>query len=183
MRWIIGIGVGLVVVVGVTWLAGLALPQGHRASRTVNLAAEPATVFAAISDFARYPDWRSDVKKIEVEGGPGQGALVREHNTSGTIPYRVEVLSPPSRMVMRIADPSLPFGGTWTYELRAEGCGDIADAHRRRRSLQPDLPRHAEAVLLALQDDRYVSGELEEAPPIMTQASHTETTGRHGITE
>ena len=24
---------------------------------------------------------------------------------------------------MRIADPSLPFGGTWTYELRAEGSG------------------------------------------------------------
>ena len=123
MRWIIGVVVGLVAVVGVAWLAGLALPKGHRASRTVTLAAEPARVFTAISDFARYPDWRSDVKKIDVEGGPGQGALVREENTSGTIPYRVEVLSPPSRLVMRIADSSLPFGGTWTYELRAEGAG------------------------------------------------------------
>ncbi len=122
LRWTLWILAGLVAIAGGVVLAGLALPKGHRASRTVTLAAAPTVVFGAISDFARYPDWRADVKKIAVEGA-GIGALVREENSTGTIPYRVEVLQPPSRLVMRIADPNLPFGGTWTYELRAEGTG------------------------------------------------------------
>ena len=122
LRWTLGILASLVAVVGVVGLIGLALPKGHRASRTITLPAAPSVVFAAISDFARYPDWRSDVKKIAVEGA-GVGALVREENSTGTIPFRVEVLKPPSRLVMRIADPSLPFGGSWTYDLRAEGSG------------------------------------------------------------
>jgi uncharacterized protein YndB with AHSA1/START domain len=122
LRWILWIGASLVALVGVVGLIGLALPKGHRASRTVTLAAAPDVVFGAISDFARYADWRSDVKKIDLQG-TGVGALVREESRTGTIPYRVEVLEPPSRMVMRIADPKLPFGGSWTYELRADGAG------------------------------------------------------------
>ena len=122
LRWTLWILASLVALVGIAFLIGLALPKGHRASRTVTLAAAPAVVFGAISDFARYPDWRSDVKKIDVQG-TGVGAVVREENSTGTIPYRVEALQPPSRLVMRIADPRLPFGGTWTYELRPEGAG------------------------------------------------------------
>ena len=41
----------------------------------------------------------------------------REHGTDGVIPYRVVESVPGRRLVARIADPSLPFGGTWTYEL------------------------------------------------------------------
>ena len=122
LRWTLWILAGLTSIVVLTAIIGLLLPKGHRASRTVTLAAAPAVVFDAVSDFARYPDWRADVKKIAVEGA-GAGALVREENSTGTIPYRVEVLQPPSRLVMRIADPNLPFGGTWTYELRPEGAG------------------------------------------------------------
>jgi hypothetical protein len=122
LRWTLGIIIGLIAIVGLAWIVGLMLPKGHRASRTIALAASPETVFAAITDFKRYPDWRSDVKTIEVEGS-GQGALVREENKNGTIPYRIEALVPPSRLVMRIADPKLPFGGTWTYELQAAGNG------------------------------------------------------------
>lgn len=121
-RWILGIVIGVVAIIGLAWIVGLMLPKGHRASRTITLAASPETVFAAITDFKRYPDWRSDVKKIEIEGS-GQGALVREENRTATIPYRIEVLAPVSRLVMRIADPKLPFGGTWTYELQAAGNG------------------------------------------------------------
>ena len=34
-----------------------------------------------------------------------------------------EVFEPPRRMVGRIADPKLAFGGTWTYELAPVGGG------------------------------------------------------------
>ena len=123
MRWLIGIGVGLILAVGIMAIVGLALPKGHRVSRTVRLAADPAKVFATISDFKRAPEWRPDVKKIAVDGDGGPGTIVREESSMGTIPFRVETLTPPSRMVMRIADPNLGFGGTWTYELQPQDTG------------------------------------------------------------
>src|SRR5262249_21268547 len=91
--------------------------------RSVKLPAPPQKVFAIVTDFARYPSWRSDVRRVTVEGSGGVGTLVREENASGKIPYRVEVCDAPTRLVMRIADPSLPFGGTWTYELSADAGG------------------------------------------------------------
>jgi hypothetical protein len=76
-----------------------------------------------VSDFIRYPEWRSDVKSMVVDGQGGVGTLIYEHGPRGALPLRVETHEPPSRLVMRIADPSLPFGGTWTYELRPSGSG------------------------------------------------------------
>ena len=49
--------------------------------------------------------------------------MFREHGSNGVITYRVETLTAPSRMVVRIADPSLPFGGTWTHDLKATPSG------------------------------------------------------------
>jgi hypothetical protein len=58
------------------------------------------------------------VTRVEVEGGAvGPGVVIREHGPNGVIPYRIEVFEPPSKILMRIADPSLGFGGTWTFEV------------------------------------------------------------------
>jgi hypothetical protein len=56
------------------------------------------------------------VTKVDVVTDAG-APLVTEHGDMGTIPYRVEVMEPPSKLVMRIADPKLGFGGTWTFEI------------------------------------------------------------------
>jgi uncharacterized protein YndB with AHSA1/START domain len=122
-RWILIAVVATVLLVGVTALAGMALPKDHRASRTVSLAADPAAVFAVVSDFLAYPQWRSDVKSVVLDRPAGVGAIVHEDGANGPIPYRVEVFDPPARLVLRIADASLPFGGTWTYELKNAGGG------------------------------------------------------------
>jgi hypothetical protein len=47
----------------------------------------------------------------------------RETDSSGAIAYeRVETIAP-RRIVNRIADPKLPFGGSWTYEVAPSGDG------------------------------------------------------------
>ena len=47
------------------------------------------------------------------------------------VTYRVEVLDPPRRMQVRIADTSLPFGGTWTYDLaQREGGTELTITER-----------------------------------------------------
>ena len=123
LKWALIVFLALVAIVIVVAVIGALLPKGHRASRTATLAAPPAVVFGVITDFARGPEWRRDVTHVDVADGDGTGRMIREHGSHGVVPYRVEEFDPPSRLVMRIADPSLPYGGAWTYELRPEGTG------------------------------------------------------------
>ena len=123
LKWTLIVVLSLVSLGGFSALVGSMLPKGHRASRTATIAAAPAVVFGVITDFARAPEWRRGVKQVEIVPDDGRGRIVREHGKQGVVPYRVEVLEPPTRLVMRIADPSLPYGGSWTYELRPAGAG------------------------------------------------------------
>ena len=123
LRWTIYIVVGLVGLVGLVAAIGLLLPKRHRASKTMTYAAPPATVFAAVSDVAHYADWRTDVTKVDVLPDDGRGVLFREHGKNGEILFRVERREPPTQMLVRIADPNLAFGGTWTYALTPHGAG------------------------------------------------------------
>jgi uncharacterized protein YndB with AHSA1/START domain len=108
---------GLLLLAATIVLTGYSLPVAHTAVGTTEVAASPPEVFAIITAFERYPEWRTDVTRVDVEGEPGAGQLVREVGGHGEIPYRVEAYGPPMHLVTRIADPTLPFGGTWTYEL------------------------------------------------------------------
>jgi uncharacterized protein YndB with AHSA1/START domain len=123
MRVVLYIGLGLAGLVALVAVVGLLLPKAHHASRDAAYAAPPGDVFAIITDPARYADWRPDVSRVEVLPDDGRGLQFREHGRNGPILFRVESVVAPSRMITRIADPSLPFGGTWTYELRPTPSG------------------------------------------------------------
>ena len=56
----------------------------------------------------------------EVAAIDGKRAF-RERDSHGAILYVVEEATPAHRLVTRIADKSLPFGGTWTHELSPDG--------------------------------------------------------------
>lgn len=118
---ILGVLAGLV---GVMALIGSFLPQGHTASRSVTLQAPPERVFAAITDVARYPQWRPDVRSVEVLAAEGPFRF-RESGKQGTVTYREIERQAPVRWVVRIDDPSLPYGGSWTYAVRGEGTGSV----------------------------------------------------------
>jgi uncharacterized protein YndB with AHSA1/START domain len=100
---------------------GYALPVAHVASREAAFAAPPDRVHAALTDVERYPDWRSDVRSVEVVArAPLQW---REHGSNGSIVFEVRENTPPGKLVTHIADRSLPFGGTWTFQLAPAGTG------------------------------------------------------------
>lgn len=123
MKWVLialGILIGLPLVAAAI---GMILPKGHRASASATFAAPPARVFQAISDVGRYPEWRPDVKSVEVLSNAGEPTLFREHGRSGAVTFQFERADPDRLLVVRIADSSLPFGGTWTYELKPSGGG------------------------------------------------------------
>jgi hypothetical protein len=108
----------LVLVVG--WL----LPKQHVAARALALHRKPEEVFQLISDFKAAPTWRSDVQQIEMLEAVNGHVRYREKSTNGTITFEVMESNPPSRMVTRIADEGLPFGGRWIFEITpaGEGC-------------------------------------------------------------
>jgi len=122
MRWVL---YGVIVLVGlaaVIFLIGLMLPATHEVSRSVVLGNPPDEIWAVITDFASNPSWRDDIQRVsrlsDREGRP----VWREESKGGdVIPYETIESRPPSRLVRRIADPSLPFGGTWTIDLAPEG--------------------------------------------------------------
>ena len=115
---LIGLGV-LAALLGVVVLCGYALPVAHVASRTATLPHGADRVYAALTDIENYPRWRSDVKSVERLANTGP-VRWREHGANGDITFELVEVQPPARLVSRIADPDLPFGGTWTYELTPE---------------------------------------------------------------
>ena len=116
MRWLIYGGLAVVIVQAIVVIIGAMLPKEHVASRSILLHASPNEVFSLI---AGPSDWRG--LKYEVLT---QAPLKwRETDSSGAIAYeRVETIAP-RRIVNRIADPKLPFGGSWTYEVAPSGDG------------------------------------------------------------
>jgi hypothetical protein len=112
----------LVAAVAIAALVGWSLPVKHRASREATFAAPPATVYDAITRVEDYPAWRSKVKSVVVMPSTDKRSF-RESGGNGDILYVIEEEDAPRRIVTRIADDKLPFGGTWTYELTPAGNG------------------------------------------------------------
>jgi uncharacterized protein YndB with AHSA1/START domain len=123
MKWIL-IVAAIVIAIPLTLAAvGVFLPQNHVASRTVAIAAPAERVFAAISDVDRFMTWRSGLKSVERLPDDGKGQRFIEHSSNGDILFRIETFEPNTRMVTRIADPKLPFGGSWTYVITPAAAG------------------------------------------------------------
>jgi uncharacterized protein YndB with AHSA1/START domain len=124
MKLILIVAAVLVSGVAVVALMGALLPKEHVVTRTVELPRPPEEIFARISDFEDQASWRPDVKRVELKP-PSNGARLQfaEQGSHGTILFEVLEMQAPSRLVTRIADPTLPFGGQWTYALTPSGHG------------------------------------------------------------
>jgi|SRR5216684_3234404 len=123
MKWVLIIVISLVALVLAVWVIGSLLPKGHSVARTLHMKQSPEAVWAVITDSQSMPAWRSNVVKVERLADQNGHTVWRETYKDGqTLPLEMVELQPPKRLVARIADPTLPFGGTWTYEITpAEG--------------------------------------------------------------
>ena len=126
MRWLLVAGViivALLVIAAVIMLIGSRLPTAHVASRTAAVPAPPEAVWQAITAVDRFATWRSDVSGIEhVPARAGKKTWI-EKGSNGRITYTVDREERPQLLVVRIADPDLPFGGSWTYEIAPDSGG------------------------------------------------------------
>jgi uncharacterized protein YndB with AHSA1/START domain len=117
MKWLLVAGAVVAVLVVGLLVVGWLLPEKHTASQHVQLAAPPEAVWALLTNVEAFPTWRSDVKAVErLPDRDGRPVWVEE-GSNGRITFATERREPPRLLVTRIADPDLPFGGTWTYEV------------------------------------------------------------------
>ena len=121
MRYVYIIGaivVGLVVLIAII---GALLPRDHVATVTATIPASADDVWTAITNVEAFPSWRTDVQRVQVAPPQTSPKSWREYSRHGAVTMAVDISEPPRRLVVRIADKDLPFGGAWEYELGRDG--------------------------------------------------------------
>ena len=124
MKWVLVAAGAIIGLVALVALIGSLLPKNHVASRTARLQQPPEAVWQVITDFAAQPSWQSDLRGVERLPDQNGHPVWKEIRKGGPLILENVEFTPPRRMVRRIADPSLPFGGNWTYQIEpsAGGC-------------------------------------------------------------
>ncbi|HVZ40785.1 MAG TPA: SRPBCC family protein [Candidatus Kapabacteria bacterium] len=117
---LIALGI-LVVMAGAVGIIGAMVPVEHSASRTALLHAAPDRVWSRLASIEAYPTWRKELAGVEMLPPHNGHPMWREKSRSNSILMEQDEALPNRRMVARIADTTLPFGGRWIFELRPEG--------------------------------------------------------------
>ena len=119
MRWaLIVVGVAVASLASLTGVGAL-LPKRHLVARRAVYARSPEAIWAAITDYEGQAAWRADLSRVETLPGRDGHAIWRETGRHGSMILETTEASPPHRLVRRIADPDLPFGGRWIYEIES----------------------------------------------------------------
>jgi uncharacterized protein YndB with AHSA1/START domain len=121
MRWLLVILTAVAALILVVVVAGMLLPKAHTARTHAAIGAPPDSIWRALTDVEAFPSWRSDVSRVELLAAASGRKTWRELGKHGAITFEEVVAEPPRRLVARIADPSLPFGGSWTYDVAPDG--------------------------------------------------------------
>ncbi len=115
-----GVIAGIALLGGIAALIGSQLPKSHVVSRSIVLHQSPQDVYGVVRDFTSAPQWRADVKQIDVDIPDRGPVYFREVGKHGTVNYELAEDVPAQRMVTRIRDTDLGYSGQWTYTFAAE---------------------------------------------------------------
>jgi len=120
MKWSVILAVILVCVILIVLLIGYLLPVKHRASIALTVHASPDQVWERLTDIRNYPNWRKDVKSVEIVSD-SEWTEVDAHGHR--LPFKIVSRDPDLRLVTQINGQKLPFGGTWEYRIGKGGDG------------------------------------------------------------
>src|ERR1700683_1599453 len=102
MKWALWTLVIIVALIATVLLIGSFLPKQHSATRASSFHRPPDAIWSAIIDYSKFPEWRKSVTRVEALPSANGNPSWREFDKY---------------------DNSLPFGGTWTYELTPQADG------------------------------------------------------------
>ena len=122
MVWVV-LALGLVIgVSALVLLVGSRLPQRHVVSRRAHFNVAAETLWEIVSDFRAQPSWRTDLRRVERLPDRAGRAVWQEVDKRGqALTLETVESNPPRRLVRRIADEHLSFGGQWITEIGEYG--------------------------------------------------------------
>ena len=123
MKWVLIVVVIIAIAVAIAAFIGSRLAQSHRASVEKVCPVLPEAIWAAITDIDAFSSWRAGVTRVECLPDRNGYPVWVEEGRHGRMTMLVERMEAPRILVGRIADPGLPFGGSWTYEITPEPSG------------------------------------------------------------
>ena len=127
MKWVLialPILMALLAAAATIVVAGACMSRTHTATRSARFALAPDALWAIVADFQSRPGWVPGVKSVERLADRNGHPVWKDVRDDGWgMPVEVETFEPPRKMVTRIADEKLPFGGTWTWEVTPEAGG------------------------------------------------------------
>ncbi len=121
MKIVLLVVVGVVGLVTLVALVGSLIPRHHVAARSARFRASADALQQTLTDFAELPGWAPEITKVERIADRGGHPVWLHSGRRRSAPMEVVEFLPPRRFTLRIADPKLPFGGAWTYEIAAPG--------------------------------------------------------------
>jgi uncharacterized protein YndB with AHSA1/START domain len=127
MWWLV-LGIALVIVGMPTaiWFAGMLLPKAHSVTRSATVAAPPDKVWGLVADFANEAKWNGAIKSsTRGSDKDGHEVWVTVDKRGGKLPLETVEVVAGQKLVRRIADPKLPYGGKWTITLAPDGGGTL----------------------------------------------------------
>jgi hypothetical protein len=123
MQWVLLAAAIVVAIVAIVTIVGAMLPKSHVVSRKARFSQPPGVIWDVI---AGPPTWRPDLRSFEELPDRDGHRVWREVDKHGQkITFERVESRPPAAMVTRIADPKLPFGGSWSHELSAVDAGSV----------------------------------------------------------
>jgi hypothetical protein len=144
MRWALWIVGSLAAIVALVAIIGAMLPKGHVATRAAKFRASPDVVWSAITGYEDFSKWRPGVTSVTRMPDANGHVVFMEKGGSGAqdIPYEIvefaaPVGSAPGKLVAKIADPKLPFGGSWEYEVATADGGTLLRITERGEVYNP----------------------------------------------
>ena len=114
IKWLLILAV---IAVGAAFVLGSALPASNEASRATRLEVSRQAVYDVLNAPGNYADWRTDVQRVELLDAD----RFREYSGEEAVTFKIVERFEPTRLVIAVDDPDVPFSGTWTFELQPEG--------------------------------------------------------------
>ena len=118
MKWVL-ISVGIIaLLIVVVLIIGKLLPKKHTATVEQKFTVEKSLLWNRIRNFDKHAEWRTSVSKTEVLNP----TKWKEFNKRGEkITFEIIEEVPSERLVSKIVDDDLPFGGEWVFEITESG--------------------------------------------------------------
>lgn len=119
-KWLLIIFTVPIALIAGVYIIGALLPADHVATSESQIAAPIADVAQHIRHVERHPEWRSNVDRVEIVER-ANGRLTYREIGENRILFDFQEIETDTHFESTIADPGLPFGGSWTIRLVADG--------------------------------------------------------------